>query len=111
MRQEKSARDSTIEGYEEHHVADVLMREISRLSPSDEKWKAKFAVLKENVEHHVEEEEGEIWTKAQEVFDEAEARSWAKRLSPKKKDGWPKSVEQRLRLGAAAQPDRGHCQR
>jgi hypothetical protein len=73
VRQEKSARDSTLEGYEEHHVADVLMREISRLSPSDEKWKAKFAVLKENVEHHVEEEEGEIWTKAQEVFDEAEA--------------------------------------
>lgn len=64
---------ATLEGYEEHHVADVLMREISRLSPSDEKWKAKFAVLKENVEHHVEEEEGEIWTKAQEVFDEAEA--------------------------------------
>lgn len=24
-------------------------------------------------QHHVEEEEGEIWTKAQEVFDEAEA--------------------------------------
>jgi hypothetical protein len=73
VRQEKSARDSTLEGYEEHHVADVLMREISRISPSDEKWKAKFAVLKEKVEHHVEEEEGEIWTKAQEVFDEAEA--------------------------------------
>jgi hypothetical protein len=52
----------------------VLICEISRLSPSDEKWKAKFTVLKENVEHHVEEEEGEIWAKAQEIFDEARAQ-------------------------------------
>ena len=56
MKREKSAHDSTLEGYEEHHVADLLMREISRLSPSDEKWKAKFTVLKECVEHHIDEE-------------------------------------------------------
>lgn len=74
MKPEKGAHDSALEGYEEHHVADVLMREISRLSPTDEKWKAKFTVLKENVEHHVEEEEGEIWAKAQEIFDEAKAQ-------------------------------------
>ena len=65
---------SALEGYEEHHVADVLMREISRLSPSNEKWAAKFTVLKENVEHHVEEEEGEIWAKARAIFDEATAQ-------------------------------------
>jgi hemerythrin superfamily protein len=74
MKREKSAHDSVLEGHEEHHVADLLMREISRLSPSDGKWKAKFTVLKENVEHHVEEEEGEIWAKAQEIFDEAKAQ-------------------------------------
>jgi hypothetical protein len=50
------------------------MREISRLPPSDEKWTAKFAVFKENVEHHVEEEEGEIWAKAREILNEAEAQ-------------------------------------
>jgi hemerythrin superfamily protein len=74
IEREKSAHDSALEGYEEHHVADLLMREISRLAPSDEKWRAKFAVLKENVEHHVEEEEGEIWAKAREILNEAEAQ-------------------------------------
>ncbi len=73
MKPDKSAHTSALEGYEEHHVADLLMREISRLSPSDEKWAAKFTVLKENVAHHVEEEEGEIWAKARKIFDEARA--------------------------------------
>lgn len=74
IKQEKSAHDSVLEGYEEHHVADLLMREISRLPPSDEKWTAKFTVLKENVQHHVEEEEGEIWAKARKILDEAKAQ-------------------------------------
>jgi hemerythrin superfamily protein len=73
MKLDKSAHDAALEGYEEHHLADVLMREISRLSPSDERWTAKFRVLKENIAHHVEEEEGEIWAKARKLFDEARA--------------------------------------
>jgi len=74
IKQDKRAHDSTLEGYEEHHVADVLKREISRLSPNDDRWTAKFTVLKESVEHHVQEEEGEIWAKAREVLDEAQAQ-------------------------------------
>jgi hypothetical protein len=74
IKPDKNAHDSALEGYEEHHLADVLMREISRLSPSDERWTAKFTVLKESVEHHVEEEEGEIWAKAQQILDEARAQ-------------------------------------
>jgi ribosomal protein L13 len=70
IKREKTAHDAALEGYEEHHLADLLMREISRLAPSDEKWKAKFTVLKENVEHH-EEEEG---AKAREILDEAKAQ-------------------------------------
>ena len=74
IKRDKRAHDAALEGYEEHHVADLLIREISRLAPGDEKWKAKFTVLKENVEHHVEEEEGEIWDKAREILDDAEAQ-------------------------------------
>jgi hemerythrin superfamily protein len=78
LKREKSAQNSALEGYEEHHVADVLMREIARLSPNDEKWTAKFTVLKETVEHHVQEEEGEIWANAREIFDEARAQDLGK---------------------------------
>ena len=49
------------EGLEEHHVADQLMREIQALDVSDPQLEAKMTVLKENVEHHVEEEEGDMF--------------------------------------------------
>jgi len=49
------------EGVEEHHVVDTLMEEVKSLSPSDEEWAAKMKVLIENVEHHAEEEEQEMF--------------------------------------------------
>jgi iron-sulfur cluster repair protein YtfE (RIC family) len=49
--------DDVLESYEEHHVADVLVLELSALKPDDERLTAKTTVLIENVEHHMEEEE------------------------------------------------------
>ena len=66
------AKDIVLEGYEEHHVVDVLMGELEALDVSDEKWGAKALVMKENIEHHIEEEEGEMFTKARQVFDRQE---------------------------------------
>jgi hemerythrin-like domain-containing protein len=51
--------DDVLESYEEHHVADVLVLELSAMEPSDERFDAKTTVLIENVEHHMEEEEKE----------------------------------------------------
>jgi hypothetical protein len=65
------ARDIVLEGYEEHHVADVVVEELHALKPSDERWGAKFKVLKENIEHHIEEEEGEMFKTARSVFSRA----------------------------------------
>ena len=36
---------------------------------TDEKWDPKAIVMKENIEHHIEEEEGEMFAKAHQVFD------------------------------------------
>src|SRR5581483_9783253 len=44
--------DDILESYEEHHVADVLVVELSALSPDAERFDAKTTVLIENVEHH-----------------------------------------------------------
>src|SRR3954453_23376228 len=51
--------DDVLESYEEHHVADVLVMELSTMKPSDERFSAKTSVLIENVEQHIEEEEEE----------------------------------------------------
>ena len=62
------ARDIVLEGYQEHHVADVLTRELLQLPSGDERWGAKFKVLKESLEHHIEEEEREMFVKARGIF-------------------------------------------
>ncbi len=55
--------DDVLESYEEHHVADVLVLELSSMKPEDERFTAKTTVLIENVEHHMEEEEQEWFPK------------------------------------------------
>jgi hemerythrin-like domain-containing protein len=47
-----------LESYEEHHVADVLATELGAMPPEADHFDAKLKVLMENVEHHIEEEEG-----------------------------------------------------
>lgn len=54
-------KDEIREADEEHHVAKLLMEEISAMKPEDEQYDAKVTVLKENIEHHVKEEEGELF--------------------------------------------------
>jgi hemerythrin-like domain-containing protein len=55
--------DDVLESYEEHHVADVLVLELSLMKPEDERYVAKTTVLIENVEHHIDEEEKEWFPK------------------------------------------------
>src|SRR5689334_6334769 len=56
-------RDITLEGIEEHRIVKELLAELDALAKDDEVWTAKMTVLKENVEHHVKEEEGEMFPK------------------------------------------------
>jgi hemerythrin superfamily protein len=58
--------DDVLESYEEHHVADLLVVELSAMKPDDERFAAKTTVLIENVRHHIEEEEQEWFPKVRE---------------------------------------------
>lgn len=65
IREEIDEDDLMNEANEEHHLVHVLIAELKKLDPSDEIFKAKFTVLGELVKHHVKEEEGEMFPKAQ----------------------------------------------
>ena len=58
------------EGLEEHGQVKTLLTEMGPMSGDDEEFKAKLKVLMENVEHHVEEEEGEMFPLVQDQLDE-----------------------------------------
>ncbi len=55
------ASDLVREALAEHDLVKDLASEISKLKADDPDYTAKVTVLRENVEHHVEEEEGEIF--------------------------------------------------
>jgi iron-sulfur cluster repair protein YtfE (RIC family) len=65
-------RSLILEAYEEHGLVKQLLVELEGMEP-DELWAAKLKVLKENVEHHVEEEQDELFPKAKKVLDAEEA--------------------------------------
>ena len=62
------AEELTLEAYEEHHVVDLVLEELEMTPVTDEQWGAKFTVAKENIEHHIEEEEGEMFKLIREIF-------------------------------------------
>jgi hemerythrin-like domain-containing protein len=80
LKQHPKAKDIVLEGYEEHHVVDLLMGELEELPVDAATWGAKALVMKENIEHHIEEEEGDMFAKARQVFDDAELRDLGQRM-------------------------------
>jgi hemerythrin-like domain-containing protein len=76
--------DVVDEGIEEHHVAKVLQGEIRDLSPGDDTWVAKMTVLIENVEHHAEEEEAEMFPPLRSRLSEDHLESVGQRLEARK---------------------------
>ena len=81
LKEHPKARDIALEGYEEHHVVDEIMGELEATDVTDETWSAKFKVMKENIEHHIEEEEGEMFKQARQIFDDAELEDLGKRMN------------------------------
>ena len=84
LKEHPRAKEIVLEGYEEHNVVETLMGELSALPFDDETWGPKAKVMKENIEHHVEEEEGEMFSKARQVFDKAELEELGARMEARK---------------------------
>jgi len=84
LKEHSKTRDIALEGYEEHHVVDTVIAEMGDVPVSDETWTAKFAVMKENLEHHIEEEEQDMFPKARKVFDQQELDELGERMATRK---------------------------
>jgi hemerythrin-like domain-containing protein len=68
------------EAVEEHNVVDFVLPELQKTDVTSEEFGAKAKVLKELVEHHIEEEEGEMFPKARKVIDKATLRELAQQM-------------------------------
>lgn len=67
---DKEGQELVKEAYEEHRVVKRLIDELQKMTTEDEMFDAKFKVLQENVEHHIEEEEGELFPEAKKAIED-----------------------------------------
>lgn len=86
LKNHPKTKEIALEAYEEHHVVDTIMAEIGDLAYDDETWGAKFTVMKENLEHHIEEEEGEMFRQAKQVFDKDELTQLGEQMMARKQE-------------------------
>jgi iron-sulfur cluster repair protein YtfE (RIC family) len=86
IKQAEETHDITLEAFEEHRVVKRLLSELEAMPVDNEQWGAKLKVLKENVEHHVEEEEGEMFPSARKVLSEEQINDLGARMEAAKKE-------------------------
>lgn len=84
LRSHPEAKDIVLEGFEEHHTADLLVEELHEVAADREQWGAKFKVLQETIQHHIEEEEGEMFRTARAVLSQEELEGLGKQMAAMK---------------------------
>ncbi len=73
LRKADETHDVSLEAIEEHRVSERLLAELSKTEIANERWAAKMEVLRESLEHHVREEEKEMYSQAKNVLSDEEA--------------------------------------
>jgi hemerythrin-like domain-containing protein len=66
---------------QEHDVVSRLMGELDGMDPTDEQFGLKAKVMAENIEHHIEDEEGEMFKQARQVFGADELEQLGERMA------------------------------
>jgi hemerythrin-like domain-containing protein len=80
----KQTHELTLEAYEEHDVVKKLLQQMGRAKSATEEWEAQAKVLQENVEHHVEEEENELFPKAEAALSEEDIETLGEQMEAEK---------------------------
>jgi hemerythrin superfamily protein len=73
----KRTEDILLEALEEHLGIKRVIADLMKIDSSDQTFDAKVKVLKEQVEHHVKEEESDLFPKVRKVLDKAELKDVA----------------------------------
>lgn len=78
LEKDEGGHEFALEGEIEHDLVIQQLDELARSrNKSADAWLARVKVVKDLVQHHVEEEEGEGWSHAREMFDEEQLEKLA----------------------------------
>jgi hemerythrin superfamily protein len=80
LKEHEETREIALEAYEEHDVVDTILGELEQTPFDDETWHAKLTVMQENLLHHIEEEENEMFPKVRKLFDKETLESLGQQM-------------------------------
>lgn len=79
-------QDAARHSVHEHQQLDDIMEELNGGDFASTGWLTRFKTLKHDYEHHMEEEENDVFTRAREVIDEEELDGFGARFEARKKE-------------------------
>jgi len=80
----KEAREDAMEGMEEHHVSEMVLKELENMGKGEDQWGAKMGVFKELVEHHIKDEEKKVFKSAEKALSSDEFQIIMKQFEEEK---------------------------
>ena len=95
LHEHPNLRDIVLEALEEHHLVDDIVEQLRGTPFEDEHWSAKFKVTKEKVEHHIEEEEGPMFSMVRQEFSKDELEELGQRMEASKQEQMAEAMPER----------------
>jgi hemerythrin superfamily protein len=80
LKEHAETKEIALEAYEEHDVVDTILAELEQTPFDDETWHAKLTVMRENLLHHIQEEEDEMFGQVRRLFDNATLESLGEQM-------------------------------
>lgn len=79
-------QDSARHSVHEHQQIDDLLEELRDMDMAEGAWLTKFKTLRHDYEHHIDEEENEVFKRAREVIPDKEIKGYGARFLERKKE-------------------------
>jgi hemerythrin superfamily protein len=82
----EETKDEVREAYEEHKQIKALLAALSKTASDDETFDSKVKVLQEDVEHHVKEEEGQMFPDAKKFLGDEKLQALGEQIAARKEE-------------------------
>jgi hemerythrin superfamily protein len=82
--EDSEAEDLFYEATEEHHVVDMVLPELKSTSTKAPEFAAKSKVLRELIEHHIREEESQMFRQARDLMSDEQLRALGDAMQARK---------------------------
>ena len=92
LKQALEEKEIVAHAYDEHQEVKDLLRQLSATPVDSEEWTAMLLELKDSVEHHVDEEETNMFVQARQVLTDEQVNDLGARMAEEKKNMQPQAA-------------------